>query len=74
MAKLPLRSVTSILLMVALLGLLTAVMGPGNAYAGGEEETLEPVGENIVVRSEEVESKTIWFILGFLVAIFITAL
>ena len=74
MAKLPLKTVTSILLIVAVLGLLTTVMGTGNAHAGGEEETLEPVGEEIVVRPEEVEKKTIWFIMGFLVAIFITAL
>jgi hypothetical protein len=74
MAKVSLRTVTSILLMVTVLGLLATVIGTGNAHAGGEEETLEPVGEEIVVRSEEIEHKTIWFIMGFLVAIFITAL
>ena len=74
MTKLSPMAVTSILLMVAVLGLLTTVMGTGNVHAGGEKETLEPVGEETIVRSEEVEHKTIWFILGFLVAIFITAL
>ena len=74
MAKVTLRTVTPVLLMVVVLGLLTTAMGTGNVYAGGEEETLKPVGEETIVRSEEIEHKTVWFILGFLVAIFITAL
>ena len=74
MTRVPMRTVTSVLLMVTVLGLLITAMGTGNVYAGGEEETLEPVGEETIVMSEEIEHKTVWFILGFLVAIFITAL
>ena len=74
MTRVPMRTVTSVLLMVIVLGFLTTAMGTGNVYAGGEEETLEPVGEETIVMSEEIEHKTVWFILGFLVAIFITAL
>ncbi len=52
------------------------VMGAGTAavYAGGEEETIEPVEEEVVITSDKAQTKVLWFVLGFIAAVLITAL
>ena len=64
-------------LVVAVVSSVVMVPGAGRVYAGGEEETIEPVikpVEEEVVIADETRPKLVWFILGFLAAIFITAL
>ncbi len=62
------------LVLLLVFGLLVMGAGTPAVYAGGEEETIEPVEEEVVVTSDRSQSKVLWFILGFIAAVFITAL
>ena len=67
----------SIFLLVAI-SLATVFPGAGRVYAGGEEETVELVEEQteekVVIATDKADVKAVWFVIGFVVAILITAL
>lgn len=62
------------LVILLVLSFLVMVPGIGRVYAGGEEETIEPAKEEVVITTENTRPKLVWFVVGFLAAIFITAL
>jgi len=63
------------LVLLAVIGLVTIVSGTGEVYAGGEAETIQPAEkEEVVVIAEEKQTKTVWFVIGFVFAIILTAL
>ena len=69
-----------ITVLTILLCLLAAIPLTGKAYAGGMETTggeeeIQPVeNETAASADQEVRGKVVWGILGFLAALFITAL
>ncbi len=62
------------LVLLLVFGFLVMGAGTPAVYAGGEEETIEPVEEEVVVTSDKAQTRTLWFVLGFIAAVFITAL
>ena len=61
------------LVLLLVFGLLVMGAGTPAVYAGGEEETIEPV-EEVVVTSDKAQTRTLWFVLGFIAAVLIMAL
>ena len=69
------KVVAGFLVMVLVSVLFAVTLGAGNVSAGGEEETLKSVeDETVVLNTEKREHKVVWFVLGFLMAAFLTAL
>lgn len=69
------KIVAGFLVMVFVSVLFAITPGAGNVFAGGDEEILKPVEEEtIVLNTEKRERNVVWFVLGFLMAVFLTAL
>ena len=74
MGKLTLGFIAAIVIIAVTFAMLAASFGSGTAYAGGEEETLEPAKEKSDTDSAEMDPKFVWGIVGFILALFLTAL
>ena len=62
------------LVLLAVIAFMVMGPGAGNIFAGGEEETIEPVEEELVIRTEKPVTRVVWFVMGFLAAVFLMAL
>ncbi len=72
MGNLTLGLIAAVVVIAVIPAMLAASFGSGIAYAGGEEETLKPAEEKS--DSDKIEPKFIWGLVGFLLALFLTAL
>lgn len=63
-----------LIVFLAVVSFMVMVTMTGEVYAGGEEDTIEPVKEKIVVTTEDSQNKLVWFVVGFLAAVFLTAI
>ena len=62
------------LVVLLVFGFLVISAGTPAVYAGGEEETIEPVEEEVVITSDRSQTNVLWFVLGFIAAVLITIL
>lgn len=62
------------LVLLLVFGFLVMGAGTPAVYAGGEEETIEPVEEEVIITSDKAQTRVMWFVLGFVAALLIAAL